>query len=207
MRRAATVTKPGFRKSRPGGSKSAAARDGADGFVSSSMFSQAQILHLMKTEFARSRRHGFALGCLLLQVDRMAQLVDLYGVELRLRVRDTLGQLVRERTRGADILGIVNEDRYLLVLPHTSLEQARVVAERLHQLFREYEVTADGRALDLTLSIGITATGDSQAMFFDTLVGQAEAALEFAMQSGGNRVASFGETQLLGGEPPRDERS
>ena len=188
-----------------GGSKAGAGRE-ADGFVSSSLFSQAQILHLMRTEFARARRHGMPLGCLLLQVDRMAQLVDLYGVDLRNSVRDTLSRLVRERTRGSDMLGMVNEDRYLLLLPHTDVDQSRIVAERLHQLFSDYEVAIDGRPLDLSLSIGITATGDSQAMFFDTLVGQAEAALDFAVQQGGNRLASFGETQLLGGDPPRDER-
>src|SRR5262245_64757210 len=126
------MSRPGFRKGRPGGGKAAGgARESSEGFVSSSMFSQAQILHLMKTEFARSRRHGFPLGCLLLQVDRIAQLVDLYGIDLRSKVRETLGRLVREKTRGADMLGIVNEDRYLLVLPHTSLDQTRVVAERL----------------------------------------------------------------------------
>lgn len=200
------MSKPGFRKARPAGGKSAGGREGGDGFVSSSMFSQAQILHLMKTEFARSRRHGFPLGCLLLQVDRMTQLVDLYGVDLRLNLREALSRLVREKTRGADMLGIVNEDRYLLVLPHTNIEQTRVVAERLHTMFREYELVADGRLLDLTLSIGVTATGESQAMFFDTLVGQAEAALDFALQRGGNRIASFGETQLLGGEAPRDDQ-
>jgi len=199
------MTRPGFRKGSQGG-KPASARLGGEGFVSSAMFSQAQILHLMKTEFARARRHGFPLGCLLLQVDRMPQLVDLYGVDLRNSVRDTLGRLVRDKTRGADTLGVVNEDRYLLVLPHTDIDQTRAVAERLRNLFSEYEVAIDGRALDLTLSIGLTATGDSQAMFFDTLVGQAEAALEFAIEQGGDRIASFGETQLLGGEPPADDR-
>ena len=191
------MTTPGFRKGRSAGGRSGSARDGGDGFISSSMFSQAQILHLMKTEFARARRHGFPLGCVLLQVDRIAQLVDLYGADLRATLRNTLAQLVRDKTRGADLLGVVTEDRYMLALPHTTLEQARVVADRLHSLFRDYEVKVDGRALDLTLSVGISATGQSDAMFFDTLVGQAEAALEYAMDQGGNRVVSFGETQLL----------
>ena len=35
------------------------------------------------------------LGCLLLQVDRMPQLVDLYGAELRTAVRDAFARLVR----------------------------------------------------------------------------------------------------------------
>ena len=201
------MTTPGFRKGRSSGGRGPAARDGGEGFVSSSLFSQAQILHLMKTEFARSRRHGFPLGCMLLQVDRVTQLIDLYGADLRQTLRQTLSQMEREKTRGADLMGLINEDRYMLVLPHTALEPTRVVADRLHTLFREYEVSVDGRALDLTVSVGLSATGQSEAMFFDTLVGQAEAALDFAIERGGNRIASFGETQLLGNDPTREPGS
>ncbi len=195
------MTTPGFRKGRSAGGRNTSDRDGADGFISGSMFSQAQILHLMKAEFARARRHGLSLGCLLLQVDRIPHLVDLYGVELRPTLRQTLIQLVREHTRGADLIGMIQEDRYMLVLPHTNVEQARVVAERLHGIFNKCEVGVGGRVLNLTLSVGISATGQSDAMFFDTLVGQAEAALDFAVGQGGDRVLSFGETQLLGQDP------
>ena len=201
------MSNPGFRKGRSQGGRSAASRDGGEGFVSSSLFSQAQILHLMKTEFARSRRHGLPLGCLLMQVDRMQPLVDLYGADLRVTLRNTLGTMVREKTRGADLLGLFHEDRYMLVLPHTALEPTRIVADRLHRLFRDYEVAVGGRVLDLTLSVGLSATGQSEAMFFDTLVGQAEAALEFALEHGGNRIVSFGETQLLDADPKPDPKA
>lgn len=196
------MTRPGFRKSRPGAARGtglpgASARaggaDAADGFLSASLFSQAQILHLMRNEFARARRHGIPLGCVLMQVDRMAQLVDLYGVALRQTVRQALSDLVRSRTRGADLLGATNEDRYLLLLPHTDGAHSRLVAERLHGLFQTLAVEVDGRELALSLSVGVSASGSQPAMFFDTLVGQAEAALEHAMGSGGNRVVSFGE--------------
>lgn len=196
------MTRPGFRKGRPGGTpRPHDPADQGDGFVSTSLFSQAQILHLMKNEFARARRHAVPLGCIVIQVDRLAQLVDLHGVELRAVVRNAVGRLVREKTRGADLLGVTNEDRYLLVLPHTNLAQTRIVALRLHQMFGDYEIGVDGRQLALSLSIGITASGEHQAMFFDTLVAQAEAAVEFAMGEGGNRVVSFGETTLRGGRP------
>lgn len=160
------------------------------------MFSQAQILQLMKNEFARSRRHGLPLGCLLLQVDRLPQLIDLHGAELRATVRAAVARLVREKTRGSDLLGTTTEDRYLLVLPHTSLPQTRVVADRLHQMFQTVEVAVDGRPLALALSVGITACDDQKTMFFDSMLSQAEAAVEFATASGGNQVVSFGEANL-----------
>ena len=197
------MTKPGFRKSRPGGGRSGATGAG-DGFLSSSLFSQAQILHLMKNEFARARRHRVPLACVVLAVDRLAQLVDLYGLPLRQVVRESLAQLVRQKTRGSDLMGVANEDRYLLMLPHTELEQARIVADRLHTLFGELEIAVDGRQLALTLSVGLSAVGEQQTMFFDSLLAQAEAALEFAVASGGDRVCSFGEVSLAEGARDRD---
>jgi diguanylate cyclase (GGDEF)-like protein len=190
------MTKPGFRKGRSSGGKTVVGPSSHEGFVSGALFSQAQILHLMKMEFARSRRHKLPLGCMILQVDRLPQLVDLYGAALRGQVRDALAALVREKTRGADLLGIVNDDRYLLMLPHTDLEGARVVANRLHSMFGEFEVSVDGRVLELTLSVGITACSDQQVMFFDSVLGQAEAALEWAQDHGGNQVVTFGETEI-----------
>lgn len=190
------MRKPGFRTGRPGGGRSSATGDGADGFLTSSLFSQAQILHLMRNEFARARRHGLSLGCIVLQVDRLTQLVDLHGAELRQVTRAAVAATVREKTRGSDLLGTTSEDRYLLVLPHTNLAQTRAVAERLHALFDSLDVTVDGRQLAVTASLGFTACDDQKTLFFDSLLAQAESALLWAADRGGNQVVSFGETQL-----------
>jgi diguanylate cyclase (GGDEF)-like protein len=169
------------------------------------LFSQAQILHLMKTEFARARRHGLELSCVLMQVDRLPQLVDLHGGELRTAVRTALCTMVKAKTRGADLLGLVSDDRYMLVLPHTAPGPARRIAERLCATFLELEIRVDGRAMALTLSLGITANQAQQTMFFDSMVGQAEAALEHALSRGGNQVATFDEVRLSSAEPPPDQ--
>jgi len=190
------MTRPGFRKGRAGGGRAPAAD--SDGFLSSSLFSQAQILHLMKNEFARARRHGIPLGVVLMQVDRLPQLVDLHGVGLRAAVKQAVARVVREKTRGSDLIGTTNDDRYLLVLPHTDLEQTRVVAERLHDVFGDVEVAVDGRELHLSISVGMTSCDDRGTLFFDSILSQAETALEHAFQNGGDQVVSFGETRLRG---------
>ena len=192
------MTKPGFRKGRPGGGRAQPVDN--DGFLSSSLFSQAQILHLMKNEFARARRHGIPMGVVILQVDRLTQLTDLHGAELRASVKQSVARLVRDKTRGCDLLGTTNDDRYLVVLPHTDLTQARIVADRLHQFFSEVDVTVDGAPLALTASVGLTACDDQGTLFFDSVLSQAEKALEYAMARGGDRVASFGESTLRTGD-------
>ena len=67
---------------------------------------------------------------------------------------------------------------------------------RLHQLFTGLEIAVDGRPLAVTASVGFTACDEQKTLFFDSLLAQAEAALEFAAARGGNQVISFGETQL-----------
>jgi diguanylate cyclase (GGDEF)-like protein len=169
------------------------------------LFSQAQILHLMKNEFARARRHGIPMGIVLLQVDRLAQLSDLHGSNLRQSVKRAVAMMVREKTRGSDLLGTTNDDRYLLVMPHTDLDQTRIVADRLHQAFFEVDVTIDGKPLSLTASVGLTSCDDQGTLFFDSLLSQAETALEYATNGGGDQVTSFGETQLREPGPSEED--
>ncbi len=195
------MTRPGFRRARSEQKRGGGGASGdAGSFLGAALFSQSQILQLMRNEFARARRHGHPLGCVLLQVDRMAQLVDLHGAALRDALRHNLSGLIRERTRGADLLGAWNDDRFLLLLPHTDLGQTRIVAERLHRLFQDLEIVVDGKVLALGLSVGIAACQDQQTMFFDTLVAQAEVALEHAAATGGQRIVSFGEVNLQRGD-------
>ncbi|MBM3972654.1 MAG: GGDEF domain-containing protein [Planctomycetes bacterium] len=199
------MTKPGFRKTRSTGTR-AGGRESTEGFLSGALFSQAQILHLMKNEFARSRRHGLPLGCIVLQVDRLPQLVDLYGAELRHAVRTAMAQLVRDKTRGSDLLGTTNDDRYLLLLPHTDLAGTRLVADRLLAAFAGLEVAIDGKPLALCVSVGVSSVVDHKAMFFDTLLAQAESALEDASRAGGSIVRSFGESRLRDASDGPDAR-
>ncbi|MEM7202144.1 MAG: GGDEF domain-containing protein [Planctomycetota bacterium] len=155
-----------------------------------SPFTQVQILQLMKNEFARARRYGHPVSCLLLQVDRLQSLADMHGSELRELVREKVAQLVTEKTRGHDYLGLISEERFLLLLPHTDGVQASTVAERIRQEFAELEVTVAGGPLALTLSQGI-ATCDDDTLFFDTILSRAEVALQWASEAGGGTTQVF----------------
>jgi diguanylate cyclase (GGDEF)-like protein len=185
-----------FRKSDAGTTQRG--RFGGRGAVSGSPFSQAQILHLMKTEFARARRYGFPVSCMLVQVDRLEALVDMHGGVLREMVREELGKLVHEKTRGADHLGLASDDRYLVVMPHTNGAQGLHVAERLRLAFNALEFCVGGNALALRMSIGVASCDDQSTLFFDTMMTQSEAAVEYSFSSGGNCSSLFRKDQISG---------
>lgn len=196
------MTQRGFRTGRPTGRSPS---DGAAGEVDPRRpFTQVQILDLMKVEFARARRYGFPVACIVLTVNRLAALTDMHGRELRDRVRGELCRLVREKTRSSDYLGTFGEDSYLVVLPHADERMAEAVGNRILRGFGDLYVEADGVPLRLCLGVGVAASEDRDTLFFDTLVSQAEIALQWSLDSGGDQVVVFDKSRFMVNEDDSD---
>ena len=145
----------------------------------------------MKSEFGRARRHEYPLSCVILAVDRLRTLEEVHGPRVASELRQGLGRVVAEQTREHDHLGLLNEDRLMVLLPHTDGQSSCVVAERIRQSFEEIEIENGQSRVGATVSIGIASCEDRDTLFFDTLVSQAEVALDWAVRDGGSRVQLF----------------
>jgi diguanylate cyclase (GGDEF)-like protein len=145
-------------------------------------------MHLMRVEFGRAQRYGYPISCVLLAVDRLAELRDLYGYDSKEAILDEVIGLTKKQVRQCDFLGRLADDRLLIVVPHTSAAGARALAERLIEGVRGLKFESDGRRLRVTVSVGFTCSTGSDTMFFDSLLSAAEGALVDAMRAGGDRI-------------------
>ena len=151
------------------------------------VFSLTQIRHLMRVEFSRAQRYGYPVSCIQLSVDRAGHFRDLYGYEFREAVIDSVTEMLQSATRNCDYLGRLMDDRLMAILPHTTREGAEVTAKRVLSAARNLGFEAEGRALQVTLSVGISNYESENTLFFDSLVEAAESALVEAIESGGDR--------------------
>jgi diguanylate cyclase (GGDEF)-like protein len=151
------------------------------------IFSLSQIMHLMRVEFDRAQRYSYPISCLMIGVDRLTELRDLYGYDSKEAILDEIVRLLQAQTRNCDFLGRLADDRLLAVVPHTTLEGARTLAERLLKSIRELKFESEGRRLRVTASAGGSHNAGGQAMFFDTLLAAAVGALAEASAQGGDR--------------------
>ena len=151
------------------------------------LFSLTQIRHLMRVEFNRAQRYAYPLTCLVISVDRLGHLRDLYGYDSKEAILEDLVALLEEETRACDFLGRLVDDRLLAVLPHTGASGADVTAKRLLRGTRELQFEADGRPLQITISIGGAHYENDNTLFFDAMVEAAERALAEANEAGGDR--------------------
>ena len=152
------------------------------------MLTRSEALRRTKQEFARARRYGYPLTIAICRLDRIDHLADIYGAESRLLLVDELSRTFQSRARSTDVIGRLGEERLLWVLPHTDLPGSCLAAERLREAVQEIEVSSGRRTIHVTLSIGLACYVSRNTLFFDSIMMQAEEALERAQYRGGNQI-------------------
>jgi len=157
-----------------------------------SLFSLAQIQHLMRVEFSRAQRYGYPISCLMIAVDRLGHLRDMYGYDSKEEIVDAVVDLLKGETRGSDFLGRMADDRLLAVVPHTDAAGLAAMCGRLQRAADGLGFENEGRRIPISISIGgscdASTDGGERAMFFDTLIQCAEEALAEASEEGGEKV-------------------
>lgn len=151
------------------------------------VLSLAQIQHLMRVEFSRAQRYGYPIVCLIVAVDQLGEVRDRLGYDVKEQVVDAVIDLLHEQTRGSDFLGRLPDDRFMIVVPHSSPDQIRVMADRLVARQRELVVPSLGDRR-LTLSVGGSWMVRGETLFFDDLRATAERCLSDAGLAGGDQV-------------------
>jgi diguanylate cyclase (GGDEF)-like protein len=151
------------------------------------LFSVAQIQHVLRVEFARAQRYGYPAACMLIAVDQLGLVRDRCGYEVKEEIMDDVVVLLKAATRSSDFLGRTADDRLMAVIPHTSAAGARIMGKRLLESVRSHSFAHAGELAPITLSIGASINEGSKAMYYDSLLESAEAALAEAIAGGGDR--------------------
>jgi diguanylate cyclase (GGDEF)-like protein len=176
------------------------------GTTEGGLFSAEDVRRLMRIEFERAQRYKYPLACFLIAVDRLERLHDLYGMETKDTILRSLSELLRSETRASDLLGVLLDDRLLVMIPHAPRAGADALAKRLLEGARKLKFESDGRSVRVTLSIGGSHNQSSkptQRLFYETLLSVAESGLDVALQAGGDR---FVHTELYDWFQRRAER-
>jgi len=145
---------------------------------------------VLAVEHARACRHGHDLALILIDIDHFKALNDRHG---HLLGDDCLRQLAdvlrRFSQRPGDLAARYGGEEFALILPAMSLEQSRLLAERVRQTLAELVIPTDtGEPVCFTASLGLIHTGRVGRHTPESMIHQADLALYRAKQLGRNRV-------------------
>lgn len=133
---------------------------------------------------SEARRHRHPLSLLVVDVDRFKAINDSHGHQMGDAVLTQIAAILRQTTRGEDIVARFGGEEFVMVLPYCSLDDAAVKAEHLRAAIER----ARPSGLLVTVSIGLTSMENAADNTFDGMFKRADAALYRAKSEGRNRV-------------------
>ncbi|MDF2446015.1 MAG: hypothetical protein K0S46_1251 [Moraxellaceae bacterium] len=156
---------------------------------------------LLREEFVRCYRYRHSIAVLLLDIDHFKHFNDshghLVGDDCLRYVARTLKTSVRSEV---DRVARFGGEEFCVVLPETDAEGARVVAERIRTDIEAMVFLVEGRAVPVSVSVGVAALVPVNAGGYDALLAATDRALYAAKAAGRNRVVVASEGEAVAGQ-------
>ncbi|MCG9581111.1 GGDEF domain-containing protein [Vibrio tubiashii] len=136
-------------------------------------------------EVARAQRFEHSLSVLLIDIDKFKQINDVYGHQAGDHVLRTIGRILRIETRKNDFSFRYGGEEFLVLLPETNKNQAKIVAEKLRNVIERTTMLPSNREF-CTASFGVSELLANE--HWERLIERADRALYDAKNQGRNRV-------------------
>lgn len=148
--------------------------------------SRRNFLNLAEQELARSTRYQLPLMLLMLDLDHFKLINDRHGHAAGDAVLHGFVQTVMAVLRESDLIGRIGGEEFAVLLPNTTHEGGRALAQRIIESVRASPVDVCGKHIPYTVSIGAGCLSTETS--FATLLGLADAALYRAKNAGRDRL-------------------
>jgi|WetSurMetagenome_2_1015567.scaffolds.fasta_scaffold02979_6 diguanylate cyclase (GGDEF)-like protein len=154
------------------------------------LYNRRHFFYLAMREFSHAGRYNRPLAALMLDIDHFKNINDTYGHVAGDQVLIELARLCRQELRATDICGRYGGEEFVFLLPETSMEGARQMAERLCMAISGLTVMVEGKTVNITASLGV-AVMDKDCPNVEELLNRSDQALYDAKRGGRNRVSMF----------------
>jgi len=147
------------------------------------LYNRLKIKELFLEEKQCVKKAQHSLSLILMDLDDFKEVNDLYGHNAGDRYLKTIADTMKEFLRLEDIIGRWGGEEFIILLPKTPLEKARIIAQNLKEKISEISCPMIGPR---TASFGLAelCAGDT----LETIVQHADEALFQAKAKGKNRV-------------------
>jgi diguanylate cyclase (GGDEF)-like protein len=163
-----------------------AALDGLTGLYNHRIFNE-----VFRREFAKAKRHQYGLALLSLDLDHFKAVNDSYGHQFGDQVLKSVADIITQVARATDLAARLGGEEFALLLPHTSQEQALVVAARLKFMLDHKDFDpGNGAVFHQTVSQGVAGVEYFMVKSPEDMLYLADQALYLAKREGRDTIRS-----------------
>lgn len=140
-------------------------------------------------EQQRVAREDGSCTIAMIDIDHFKSINDSHGHQIGDLLLQKLAQLLVAKLRPYDHLYRYGGEEFLICLPGTDIEHAKVILDRMRHDITTMNFSVDGMIIPITASFGLTAIGTEYCI--EDYIEHADAALYAAKSAGRNRVEIF----------------
>jgi diguanylate cyclase (GGDEF)-like protein len=145
---------------------------------------------LLDKEISTAKRYPQPFTLMMIDVDGLKEVNDHSGHAAGTRLLKTVAASISDCVRTSDVLARYGGDEFVILMPHTRSEAARIAAERIRVAIHRASFDINGQRINGSASIGIASYPESTGTAGDVLE-KADVALYKSKQSGRDRVTVY----------------
>jgi len=152
------------------------------------LFNRGHLVHLGNRGLQEAQRYHTPFSAMMLDVDRFKIINDTYGHAVGDEALRKLADIFRQKVRAVDIVGRYGGDEFVILMPHTNLQCATGLADRLLKQIRALRIDAGEGQTGFTTSIGVVEMRQDAPETLEGLINRADQATYAAKDAGRDRV-------------------
>jgi len=166
------------------------------------LFTHGFLRETLASQLSCARRYGWSLSLIFADIDHFKQINDRWGHATGDEVLKSIAHVMHEAVRSSDSVVRYGGEEFVILMPHTSPDDAKILAERVRSSIEALSFARpDGSPFRVTASFGISScpqTGTDA----ETLLERADEAMYLAKQAGRNRVIVYGDQAQASTDEP-----
>lgn len=154
----------------------------------------------LNREWPRAQRFFRPVAMVITDVDNFKKYNDIYGhVKGDRCLHDVAQAMAKCIHRPGDMVARYGGEEFAIILPETTLEAAKEVAEKCRQAVQDMKLEHKGNSMYgvITVSMGVACVVPEEGLTYGELIEMADQALYESKEKGRNRVTLYRTTQNI----------
>lgn len=151
------------------------------------LYNRRKLEELCSQEVAAARERTRFSSMLLIDLDFLKQVNDTFGHPAGDALINSVVKIIRSQLRDTDILGRLGGDEFIEILPATSHESAKLIAEQIREAVWDHPFLWEEHKIRMSVSIGVASLNEDDTNWLDWMK-RADNNLYLAKSSGRNKV-------------------